>query len=519
MKKVKKILLINPPGRCMIGRDGKINERKHCHPHLGLAYLAASLLKFDYEVEVIDMLAEGYEQERYTEHFVFYGLSFDETIERIRKSNPDVIGVSVLFSNLALEAYRLVKALKAAFPDKPIVLGGHHPSAAPLHVMKNQDVDFVLTGESDLTMVELCDALNGKGELLSIRGLYWRKDGQVMDNTSHVTPIVQGKEFKYFTSKDSSNPQKVMELPLPAWHLLPMEKYMSSTVRSGAGDVQRERYAVMVSTRGCPHTCYFCTSPLMGGYKNYRQRTNEDVIREIRWLKEEYGIKEVAFLDDNFFVSAPRVKQLCPMLAQEFPDMVFSVPSGAEINALDEEMIDLLAKANFHRLILAIESGSQDIQNGLIDKKVKLDRVPKVIQYIKSKGIEVRGFFMIGFPGEKRASMEATAKFALSLDLDDFAISIVTPLPGTPLHDECLDKGILVEDFDSDDIRYGVSSIKIDDMTPEEVEGLRREMWLANWERKIEADKKKAQKDVHFKFHNPADFATAGFGDKERLGY
>jgi len=120
----------------MIGRDGKINERKHCHPHLGLAYLAASLLKFDYKVEVIDMLAEGYEQERYTEHFVFYGLSFDETIERIRKSNPDVIGVSVLFSNLALEAYRLVKAVKAAFPDKPIVLGGHHPSAAPLHVMR-----------------------------------------------------------------------------------------------------------------------------------------------------------------------------------------------------------------------------------------------------------------------------------------------------------------------------------------------------------------------------------------------
>ncbi|MDA1373016.1 MAG: cobalamin-dependent protein, partial [Proteobacteria bacterium] len=155
---VRKVLLINPPGRCLIGRDGKILERKHCHPHLGLAYLAASLIKFDYQVEVIDMLAEGYENERYTEHFVFYGLSFDDTIERIRKSNPGVIGVSVLFSNLAMEANRLVQEIKKAFPGTPIVMGGHHPSAAPLHVMKNPDVDYVLTGESDLTIVELCDA-------------------------------------------------------------------------------------------------------------------------------------------------------------------------------------------------------------------------------------------------------------------------------------------------------------------------------------------------------------------------
>jgi len=517
-KQVKKVLLINPPGRCLIGRDGKIIERKHCHPHLGLAYLAASLLKFNYQVEVIDMLAEGYEQERYTDHFVYYGLNFEETIERIRKSDPDMIGVSILFSNLAMEAYRFVNALKVAFPDKLIVLGGHHLSATPLHVMENPNVDYVMTGECDLTLVELCDAINGKGDIAAIRGLFWRNEGQVIDNSAHRTPVVKGNDFKYFTREDNPNPQNVMELPFPAWHLLPMEKYMSSAVRSGAGDVQRERYAVMVSTRGCPHSCYYCTSPLMGGFKNYRRRTNEDVIKEIRWLKDEFGVEEVAFLDDNFFVSSPRVKQLCPMLAQEFPDMVFSVPAGAEVNALDEEMIILLGKANFRRLNLAIESGNQTIQNGLIDKKVKLERIPKVIENIRANGIEVRGMFMIGFPGEKRASMEATANYALSLDLDDIAISIVSPLPGTPLHDECLKKGILVEGFDSDDIRYGISAIKIEDMTPEEVEKLRRDAWLAQWEKKRKASNKDP-KNVHVKWENPEDFATAGFGEKKRFGF
>lgn len=516
--KVKKVLLLNPPGRCLIGKDGAISERKHCHPHLGLAYLAASLLKFNYEAEVIDMLAEGYDNERYTKQFVYYGLSFEETIERIKKSNPDVIGVSVLFSNLAMEAYRLVKALRKAFPDKYIIMGGHHVSAMPLRVMENQDLDFVLTGESDLTLVQLCDALNGRGSLRDIRGLYWRDGENIIDNSSGFVPIVKGNDFKYFTRKDSPNPNDVMELPLPAWHLMPMEKYWSSKVRPGAGDLQRERYAVMVSTRGCPHTCYFCTSPLMGGYKNYRKRTNDDVIREIRWLHDEYGVREILFLDDNFFVSKPRVKELCKLLAKEFPDMAFSVPAGTEINALDEEMIDLLAEANFYRLVLAVESSNQEIQDGLIDKRVDLSRVPKIIEYIKSKGMEVRAGFMIGFPGEKRASIESTAKFALSLDLDDFVLSVVTPLPGTPLHDECVAKGLLSEDFDCDDIRYAISSIKIEDMSADEIESLRRNVWLTHQRNKRE-QKKGIQRNVHVKFETVDDFATAGFQQKDRIGF
>ncbi|MCC7213139.1 MAG: radical SAM protein, partial [Candidatus Brocadia sp.] len=241
--------------------------------------------------------------------------------------------------------------------------------------------------------------------------------------------------WSYYTLKNAGIPDDLDKLPFPAWNIFPLEDYWNSDVRIGGGDVVRERHAVMISTRGCPHACYFCTSPLMSGYRGYRMRKNEEVLREIRWLVSQYGVGEIAFLDDNFFVSKPRVKRLLKMIAKEFPDIYFHVPGGTEVNALDHEMVDLMAEANFYKVQIAIEAADQGVQNSLIDKKVKVDQVPETIDYLKSRGIETRALFMIGFPGETRAQIQKTIDLAKSLDVDDFYISIVTPLPGTPVYD------------------------------------------------------------------------------------
>ena len=118
MHKVHRVMLIQPPGRCLIGKDGTITERKHCHPPLGLAYLAAAAREAGYLVDVLDMLAEGYNKERYTEQFVYYGLDVEEALSRIKSADPDLIGISILFSNLAAESFRLVEAIKKRFPKK-----------------------------------------------------------------------------------------------------------------------------------------------------------------------------------------------------------------------------------------------------------------------------------------------------------------------------------------------------------------------------------------------------------------
>src|SRR3989338_1635631 len=102
---IRKVLLINPPGKCHLRKDGSLGERKHCTPPLGLAYLAANLLRHEFKVEVLDILAEGYQQEQFLDPFIIYGLSMKDTLERVKRADPDLIGISVLFSNRAKESF------------------------------------------------------------------------------------------------------------------------------------------------------------------------------------------------------------------------------------------------------------------------------------------------------------------------------------------------------------------------------------------------------------------------------
>ena len=510
MQPIQKILLINPPGKCLIRKvDGSIAERKHCQPPLGLAYLGAACLHHGYDVEILDILAEGYDREQATEHFIVYGLDNATVLERIRRSAPDLIGISILFSHLASEVYALVREVRRAFPQLPILLGGHHPSAMPAKVMANPDVDFVLTGESDLTLPQLLEALNGRGELGAVRGLWYRDGGAVLDSMAQVQPALAGRDFKYYTRHDGPNPDDVAAILYPAWQLLDLERYWRTDVRMGGGNVMRERYLPMVGSRGCPHTCFFCTSPLMGGYKGYRKRSPADICAEIRFLRERYGIQEIQFLDDNFFISVPRVKELLPALAEAFPDLVFSVPSGTEANAIDEEVIEMMARAHFYRVLLALEAGDQGIQDAMIDKHVNLSRVPALVAKCKEVGLEVRGYFMMGFPGETREQILHTADFATSLDLDDFALSVVAPLPGTPLFDQVRDQGLLNSSFDIDNIRYSVSHIRLPDMSSEELENVRRNVWLQYKAGKLAEGS--PDPDAYRVFSSVEEFSNLGF--------
>ncbi len=505
----RKVLLINPPGVVYLFPDGRPAHRKHCAPTMGLAYLAANLLQHGYEVEVLDILAEGYSNEEVhkEQNVLVYGLPLQKVIERVRRAAPDLIGMSVLFSSGAMEAHRICKALKDEFPGLPIVLGGQHPTGAPYEVMKDGSIDYVMLGESDLTFVSLLDALNGKLPLASVIGLVYREGDEVRNTLAGVKPVYEGAGYNYYLARDSGIPMKLDELPRPAWHLFPMASYWNVDVRISGGDAAGERYAVMMSTRGCPHVCYYCTSPLQSGYKGYRRRSNDAVVAEIHWLIQEFGVEEVMFFDDNFFVSVPRAKELVRLIAKEFPRTMFSVPGGTEVNALDDEMIDLLAAANFYKLTLNIESGNQEIQNALIDKKVKLHRIPQLVQRLRDRGIETKAMLMIGFPGEKRASIERTVQLAKSLDVDDFFLSIVAPLPGTPLWDETKEKGLFIEGSSLNTVRYSNSTITLPDLTPEELEGIRYQTWKESFEER----RRRISARRHKKFEDRREYETIGF--------
>jgi anaerobic magnesium-protoporphyrin IX monomethyl ester cyclase len=164
---------------------------------------------------------------------------------------------------------------------------------------------------------------------------------------------------------------------------------------------------------------------------------------------------------------------------------------------------------------LAIEAGDQEVQNSHVDKKVKISRVPEVIEMLKSRGIETRGLFMVGFPGETRAQIQRTIDLALSLDLDDFYISLVTPLPGTPLFDECVEKGLLTEQYNFGDVRYSLASIRLPDTTIEELQTLRRSVWREAFEERQRRLAESGGKKTHF--IDRKSYETVGFRTLEAI--
>ncbi|MBF0332450.1 MAG: cobalamin-dependent protein [Alphaproteobacteria bacterium] len=480
---VEKVLFLNPPGKVWVYSDGTPSSRKHSMPPIGIAYIAANMRRHGYRAAIMDMQIEGYEHEVYEHPFIVYGSPFADVQARIEAEKPDMIGISAMFSMLFPQISELCAQIKQAFPGMPIVLGGYHVTGAPGETMKDPNIDYVVPFEAEENFVVFLNALNGKMPITDVPHLWWRdEDGGVQHNRSGAKPKAEGDGWSYFLRKDTGAPMDLDGLPFPAWDLVPLEQYWEKSVRIGGGDIMRARYLVMTSSRGCPHVCDFCSSPLISGYKGYRMRTVESVVAEVRWLVDTLGVEEIHFLDDNFHVGKDRVKELLRIFIRDFPDTYFCVSGGSEINLLDDETIDLMAEAKFYKVLLSVESGDPEVQQEKVDKKVKLDRAWEVIERFKKRGVEVRVLFMIGFPNETRAQIDRTVDMATSMDLDDFQLSIVTPMPGTPLFDYCKENDLFIENFSINDIRFSKPNLKLPDTTPDELENLRRTVWKESFE-------------------------------------
>ena len=472
---VRKVLLISPPGKITITEEGS-RKRKLAVPPLGLASLAACLLKEDIGVEILDVMMEGYENELSSGNQIIYGLSDEDVCRRIQDYDPDLIGVSCLFSNRGFEALNLCRLAREAAPDAFVVLGGQHPSGMP-ELVQDDNIDCIMYGEADNSFVQLIETINAGGDLRDVSQIIL-KDGD-----------------GYWKSPNNDYPDP-KDLPLPAWDLVNLEKYWTAGLADyEVNQKDHQNFLIMMTSRGCPHACYYCTAPMMSD-RRYRRKEIPQVIEEIQHYRDTYGVEEIHFWDDNFFINKKRVKELLRAITEHFPDLSFQVPSGSEVNAIDDEVIDLLAKAGFTKLFMAIESLNPDIQEDVIDKHVDLSRIPEIVKKLREKGIISEGSFMVGFPNESKAQIDHTFDMATKLDIDRISISIVNPLPGTPLYDECKDSGKLHEDFDPQNIRWSSENIQMDDVDRGYISKRRREVWESYMKDKIDITKYETQNIV-----------------------
>ncbi len=444
MDKIKKIFLIQPP--CTLTKS----YTKEIQPPLGMAYIAA-VLEDKFEVKILDAAVEGWHTEiPVSKQEIRYGLSFEQIEQRIRDFNPDMVGISCLFSMQAHNAHKIGQIAKKVSPKIITVMGGAHPTVLAARVLEDAVIDYVVIGEGEHTISQLIDAINTNQDVSRIDGLAYKLNNQIKINP----------KISFIQDLDS--------LPFPARHLLPMDKYFKINMPHGV-TTRRSPNTSMITSRGCPAQCVFCAiHPIWG--KKFRARSAENVIKEIKHLIDNYGIKELQFEDDNLTFDKKRAMSIFEQMVKEKLDILWTTPNGVALWAMDEQMLSKMKQSGCYRLCLAIESGDQDVLYKIINKPLDLNKAKNLISFAYKNGFETDAFFVIGFPRETKKQIKKTFSFGRSLQVSNVNYYIATPYPGTKLYEQCVKGNYLVKDFQADSLGVKRGVISTPEFTPAELE-------------------------------------------------
>lgn len=376
--------------------------------------LLAAVLRPDCEVEILDCNADD--------------LSLEAALQRMSESKPSCVGISCLAVEYSRHAHELAEAVKAAFPSMPIILGGVYCTLLPELAMSNPAIDYCVLGEGEPVLLSLLECIQQSKLPEHLDGVAFRKDGQLI-----IKP-----QRELIKDLDS--------LPLPALDLVDFSKYgwveqqFSFTDTRDAAPV-----AKVYTSRGCPVGCNFCAVEKIAGSK-FRGRSVENVLSEMQFLKQTYGVKEIVFYDDNLLFDSKRAKELCQAIIDAKLNLKLKAANVA-IYRLDKELLDLMWRAGFTTLVFAIESANSRVLHEIMGKKpLKIEKARDIVDYAKSLGFRCAALFVIGNPGETWDEIRTT--FAYAEDLEIYChFSIATPLPKTRLYEEAIRSGCLTEDF------------------------------------------------------------------------
>jgi len=369
-------------------------------PPLELAYMASYLISQGHEAALIDAHA--------------LKLSFKDIEGIIKKERPDLVGTttnSPIFSFIysvysrALEIMRLVKKIN---PNIKTFLSGYHPTITPKEVLSNESVDYIIIGEGEITLLELCRALSNNKDLAEVAGIGFRKNGEIIINS--VRPFIKNLDI----------------LPMPAYYLLPMDKYKF------ASDTPVPVKGIAIrANRGCAFNCYFCSAP--GFWKRtVSTHSPEYIISTMNYLYKNYGYDRFQFHDDNFGINKEWVLKFCDLLLKN--RYRFSWECYERFDLLEEEIVIMMKKAGCRLISLGVESSSDETlkkAKGLTKQKIEAK-----IVLLKKQKFKTRLFFMIGLPSKTKEDLRNIIRYAIRLDPDVFIATVSIPFPGSKFYDD-----------------------------------------------------------------------------------
>jgi len=401
-----KILLINPSLiEASIGHYKKSTEKQRgIYPSLGLGYIAAVLEKEGHKVRILD-----YDTEKHP---------LEKIIALANQFQPELIGFYAMTWNFR-EANALANKIKTLFPQVKFVVGGPNITCLPYQSMTESIFDFGVISEGESTIIELIEALNKNvSNFKNIKGLVYKKDKEIIVNQPR--PLIES----------------LNSIPFPARHLLPIKKYFDIST-------QKKHFATIIATRGCPFECTFCDRKNRMG-RNWRVRSPENIVKEIKQIKEEYGIQEFMFFDDNLIVNKEWIRQLCLTIINQKLDIAWEC--RARVDMVNKFLLELMKKAGCYRIRFGFESGNNHILK-VLKKGINVEQSLECAKICQEVGMEMFGYFMLGSPYETEKTLQQTLDLALKIDPDFALFSKTILIPGSELFDWAVENNYVRKDY------------------------------------------------------------------------
>lgn len=365
-------------------------------------------------------------------------LSPDQVACRVTDLDP-VLAVVVVYGHqpsastqIMPAAGAVTTALKQTDPERKVLLVGGHVAALPAQTLQEEPADFVAAGEGLYTIVELAQALkaSSRPDYSKVRGLWYWADGKMA--ATAPAPLLKDLDGR---------------MPGVAWDLLPMEKYRAHNWHC-FGDLQRQPYAAIYTTLGCPYHCSFCCiqAPFKSGEQeiglnesvnSYRFWSAEQVGRELDTLAG-IGVRNIKIADEMFVLNKRHVLALCDLIIERGYD--FNIWAYARVDTVKEGMLEKLKRAGFNWLAFGIEAANSRVQAD-VDKRFEEDEVYETIRNVKQAGINVIGNYIFGLPEDDDQSMQETLDLALELNCEFGNFYSAMAYPGSPLYAKALAEG------------------------------------------------------------------------------
>lgn len=402
-----KILLVNPPLKDEDRANPVIGTLFANAMPLGLGYIAAVLIANGISgVRIVDAAAERQ--------------SVDDVVETIRREGIDLVGITATTYGY-FQGADLARAIKRVAGDRiPVVLGGPHVSALPSHAMDCEAFDYGVLGEGEITFLEMVQKMARGEDPSDVPGIVYRRDDDLVFTAPRAL----------VTDLDT--------IPFPARHLMRTHLYTSLPT-----DVRYLPKFTQIPTRGCPFQCIFCDSSAVTG-KKYRSPSPRYLVDEMEQMKQDFGVREVAFAATTFTVSRQKTEMFLDELMERKLNMAWT--ASTRVDVVDKPLLRRMKEAGCWSIRMGVESGNDKVLE-FIRRGMSKDDVRKVITWADEVGLQVKAFFMIGHLIDTPATIRETIDFACSLPMDDVTVQVNTPLPNTPQFAQAPSYGTLNPDL------------------------------------------------------------------------